>query len=740
MVYEFFARCAGGFESRLATELKKLKAQRVRPLKGGVAFFGTVEDAYRACLWSRVASRVLLIITRVDARDAEELYVGAKSVVWEDHIPLGTSIAVYAHGVNESLRNTQFTAVKVKDAVCDRLRDLRGERPNVEGKRPDIAIDVAIRGERATMAIDLSGEPLHRRGYRKQGEQTEAPLKETLAASIVLESGWQRKAAIGGMFVDPLCGSGTLAIEAAMIAADMAPGIMRDYWGFTRWSGHEEDVWNDLIDEADERLAVGIERMPRIVGGDVDPYAIELSRENAKRAGLADRIDFQVCDAAELGNRCGDEMAASEVSGLVCTNPPYGERLSSEAQLPAVYEALAEGMAAVPEGWTLSVITPDESIDAALGLDPSERKPFFNGPIEAELRLYEVKPSERILLDVLSLDGTARKVAIAEKNSDQFAARFRKVARERIRWARRAGVCSFRLYDADLPDYSVAIDLYEGAGKTAGQLFVHVSEYQAPSEIDPERAQRRFRDVLAIVPCILGISAAQVFSKTRRKDKGGGQYRDAGGRSFKAYTKESGHLLEIDLGGYLDTGLFLDHRITRELVGRMARDKHFLNLFAYTGVATVHAASGGAASTTTIDLSQTYLSWAERNMGLNGYHGRKHRYIRTDVVRWISEERSSTRRYDLIFVDPPTFSNSKSMGKDTWSVQRDHVELLIGVSRLLTPGGKAIFSCNLRSFKPDLESLERYGVKLTDVSAQTIPEDFSRNPKIHHCYIVEHVK
>lgn len=736
---EFFARCASGFEQLLATELKKLKAQRVRPLKGGVAFFGTVEDAYRACLWSRVASRILLIITRADASDADALYEASKSVEWETHIGTNATIAVYAHGMNDALRNTQFTAVKVKDAVCDRLREKRGARPDVESKRPDVAIDVAIRGERATFAIDLSGEPLHRRGYRKDGEQTEAPLKETLAAAVVLESEWRKIAARGGMFIDPLCGSGTLAIEAAMIAADMAPGIMRDYWGFMGWSGHDEETWNRLLDEADDRLAAGLETMPKIIAGDLDAEAVEMSEENAKRAGLLDRIDFKVADVASLGKRCGTVMATAEAPGLVCTNPPYGERLSSEAELPSVYDALATGMEAVPDGWTLAVITPDDSIDTALGLDPFACKPFYNGAIEAQLRLYEVKPSERVVLDVVALDGCERKVAVAEKNSDQFAARFRKVARERIKWARKNRVQCFRLYDADLPDYAVAIDLYEGAPRSDGKLFVHISEYQAPSEIDPERAQRRFRDVLAIVPIILGVPATQVFSKTRRRDKGGGQYRDAGGSSFRAYTLESGHTLEIDLGGYLETGIFLDHRITRQLIGRLASGKNFLNLFAYTGVATVHAAAGGAASTTTVDMSQTYLSWAERNLGLSGYHGRKHRFIRDDAVKWVSKERASSNRYDLIFVDPPTFSNSKSMGKDTWSVQRDHVELLIGVSRLLTPGGKAIFSCNLRSFKPDVEALQRYGVRLNDISAQTIPEDFSRNPKIHRCYIVERI-
>lgn len=734
--YEFFARCASGFEPLLATELKNLKARRVRPLKGGVAFFGTVTDAYRACLWSRVASRVLLVLARIDAHDADALYEGVRSIDWTAHVGEGASIAVYAHGMNENLRNTQFTAVKVKDAVCDFLCDARGTRPDVAPKRPDVSIDVAVRSEKAAVALDLSGEPLHRRGYRKESVQTEAPLKETLAASIVLAAGWEKIARGGGTFVDPMCGSGTLAIEAAMVAADMAPGIMRDYWGFLGWKGHDESAWNALLDEADERLAVGLSTMPRIIGEDIDAASVGIAQENAKRAGLAERVEFFEADAARLG----EHMGSCGETGLVAVNPPYGERLSSEAQLPAVYAALAEGLGAVPDGWTLAVITPDAAIDAALGLVPAQAIKLFNGRIETALRIYEVASPDRVELPVVSLSGEERSVVVAERNSDQFAARFRKVAKERMKWARKNDIACFRLYDADLPDYAVAIDLYLGAGRSTDERFVHISEYEAPSSIDADRALRRYRDVLALVPAILDVDSSHVFSKTRRRDKGGGQYRDARGRSRVAWTKESGYLFEIDLGGYLDTGIFLDHRKTRELVGSMAEGARFLNLFAYTGTASVHAAGGGAASTVTVDLSQTYLSWAERNMKLNGFSGRAHQFVRADVSRWISEERASKRRYDLIFVDPPTFSNSKAMGKDTWSVQRDHVELLIGVSRLLAKGGRAIFSCNLRSFKPDMETLERYGVRLTDITADTIPEDFARNPRIHKCYLVERIE
>lgn len=731
--HEFFARCASGLEKQLAAELKSLKLMRIRPLTGGVAFFGAPEDAYRACLWSRVASRILLVVARIDAPDKDVLYANIRSTDWSQHLTESATLAVHVQGTNDTLRNTQFTAVRVKDAICDQLREKRGVRPDVQQKRPDVLIDVALRNEKATVAIDFSGEALHRRGYREDRKQSEAPLKENLAAGILLASDWENIAHAGGSFIDPLCGSGTLVIEAAMIAADQAPGIMRDYWGFTGWGGFNRTAWENLLDEADERAAKGLATLPHIAGGDIDEACIALAQENAKRAGLANHIEFQVLDAAHLGRL----VLQRKGSGLVATNPPYGERLLSEAQLPALYASLAQGLDMLESGWQLAVITPDESIDITLGLTPFSTLPLFNGKIETMLRRYEIGSSERITLGIVSLSGTEKRIVIAERNSDQFAARFRKTAKERMKWARNNAIHCYRLYDADLPDYAVAIDLYEGAEAFSGQRFVHIAEYQAPSSVDADRARRRFHDVLLIVPELLDLTSDHLASKTRKRDKGGGQYRDAKGNSRIIYTTESNYVLEVDLGGYLDTGIFLDHRMTREMIGTLAKGKRFLNLFAYTGVATVHAAGGGAKSTKTVDLSQTYLAWAKRNMELNGFAGPEHSFVRADVTRWISEERASSRRYDLIFVDPPTFSNSKSMKEASWSVQRDHAELLIGVSRLLTDGGQAVFSCNARSFKPDIDTLTRYGVKLTDITAQTIPEDFSRNQKIHHCYLVE---
>ncbi len=735
---EFFATCAFGLEHLLADELREMKIKRIRPLKGGVAFFGAFRDAYRVCLWSRVASRVLFVLARVDSTDADALYRGVRAIDWAAHLGSGSSLSVHAHGTNDALRNTQFSALKVKDAVCDRLRDERGSRPDVEIERPDVVIDVAIRKNKATVSLDFSGEPLHRRGYRKPGVQTGAPLKESLAAAILLESGWRDVADVGGMFFDPMCGSGTLVIEAAMIAADSAPGIMRDYWGFFGWAGFDSAIWDDLIAEADERLEKGCVDLPRIMGSDIDASAIAIARDNAKRSGLSDYVEFHVGDVADLGDIL--DCAEGSPSGLMSLNPPYGKRLSSHDRLSELYEALSEGVTSLPEGWHLSLITPDAAVDAFLGLKPKRTTSLYNGRIETTLRQYEVARDETMSMEVVSLDGNQVTVDVLEKNSDQFAARFRKVAKQRMKWARKNKVECYRLYDADLPDYVAAIDMYEEVTEESmdddSRSFIHIAEYQPPAEIDPLRAQRRFRDILTLVPALLGVDESRVFSKTRRRDKGGRQYRDARGEARRFVTRESGHLFEVDLGSYLDTGIFLDHRITRSLVGDMAKGKRFLNLFAYTGTATVYAAASGAVQTTTVDLSRTYLDWARRNMTLNGFSGSQHEFVKADVLDWMYREQKSDRRYDVIFVDPPTFSNSKAMGEVTWSVQRDHVALLNGVCHLLAQGGKAVFSCNLRTFRPDLSALSERGIEMRDITSETIPEDFSRNRKVHKCYIV----
>ena len=334
--------------------------------------------------------------------------------------------------------------------------------------------------------------------------------------------------------------------------------------------------------------------------------------------------------------------------------------------------------------------------------------------------------------------GALHELEVHDAGAEQFAARLRKVLKERRKWARKNDIRCYRVYDADLPDFAVAIDFYAGVAQSQGESFAVVAEYQAPKEIDADKAAKRFADVCRVVPMVLGVPKENVFSKQRRAgESAAGQYTHEQGGQRIAYTAEGGYTFELDFGSYLDTGLFLDHRTTRMMVGEMARGKSFLNLFAYTGSATVHAAGGGARSSCTVDMSNTYLARAKRNMEMNGFTGPEHTYVAADCLAWLEAQAADVQaaHYDLIFVDPPTFSNSKSMGERTWDVQRDHVELLTNVAALLEEGGSIVFSNNLRSFKPDYEGLAAAGIACEDITARTIPHDFERNPRIHSCYI-----
>lgn len=766
---EFFASCLSGLEKQLAAELKSLRARSVRPLGGGVAFFGDAECALRVCLWSRLASRITLVVGRVNAGDASLLYEGVRRIAWDEVIAPGASIAVRAHGMNDELRNTHFTELRVKDGVVDCLRERRGERPDVDASDADANIDVRIRDARATISLDLTGESLYRRTYLTPDDGQDAPLECALAAALLAFAGWDAMARGGAALADAACNDGEMLVEAASVACDLAPGLARDRWGFEGWAAFDDEAWGRVLDDADARFerglaavageqaaAAGASDRPdlsrvRFAGLSTSSPAIARARQRVKRAGLRQVVSIEAGGAQEAGalaervsgvaGRLRPRTAEGDGAGasapcFVASSLPSGDRVRSDAQMQADVSAFVRAGQAAPAGSRFATIG-GEGVEDRYGRRAGACIHVGRERVACKVLLFDEAPAPAFTAIVPdSAGGAEHRVSVMEETSQQFADRLRKVAKERRKWARREGVTCYRVYDADLPDYAAAIDVYAGAGQAEGNAYLHIAEYAAPSSIDPGKAQRRFDDILALAPVVLGVRHDHVFSKVRRRDKGGAQYRGAGRRGYVTQVEEAGCLLEVDLAGYLDTGLFLDHRDTRAMVRRMAAGTRFLNLFAYTGAATVQAAAGGAASTCTVDLSQTYLDWARRNMEQNGFDGDEHSFERADAMTWITDCRRSPRRFDLIFVDPPTFSNSKAMGRRTWDVQRDHAELLIGVTRLLAEGGCAVFSCNLRTFKPDLEQLAKYGVDIEDITAQTIPHDFERNPRIHKCYLV----
>ncbi len=734
----FFAPCPRGVEALLADELRRLRVRGVRPQRAGVLFSGSIADAYRVLLWSRLASRVLLSLGDVPATSADELYAGVTAMPWEDHLRATGTLAVDATGVNDALRNTQFTAVKVKDAIADRFRARFARRPSVDTRRPDLRVNVVVRDASARISIDLSGDPLHRRGYREPGTQVAAPMKETLAAAVLEIAGWRDIAQNGGGFLDPMCGSGTLAIEAALMAGGIAPGLTRSQWGFLTWLGHDAEAWERANRKARERREEGLATLPPIAASDYDESALAVARGCIHRAGLEPYITVARRSAALI-------EPPSSVVGLVACNPPYGERLSERAHLPELYSELGGTLRARFDGWTLAVISPDEHLAAGLGMRATRVHELYNGRILAPVSVFGVgsamaapeQPAGRKVDDdrrrgpAAPFDATAAPDAGAQA----FANRLRKMAKHYGQWARRTGVTCYRVYDADLPDYNLAVDIYAGAGVDEGRRFVHLAEYAAPGEVDPERASQRLEWAQAAAAEVLGVEPFHVFVKRRERQRGTAQYERMGKKSITSLVAENGLTFEVNLSDYLDTGLFLDHRDTRAWIRESAAGTRFLNLFAYTGTASVYAADGGAQSTTTVDLSATYLEWAGRNMAHNGFTGAEHERVQADVLRWIDGAIDEGRTYDLIFCDPPTFSNSKRMDT-TWDVQRDHAALIIATAKLLAPQGTLIFSCNRRKFTLETDVLAKAGLEVRDVTRRTIPKDFERVSAIHSCWTV----
>lgn len=853
-LHEFYASCPEGFETALADELRGMGLRRVRPLKGRVAFAGSPADAERACLWSRLASRIFVVLGRFACANTEDLYEAARSIVWERILRAGATIAVTARGTNDELRNSHFAALRVKDALCDRMLEVEGRRPNVDTDDPDARISLTLRGNRASIQLDLSGDPLFKRLPREatrthnarvlrpdyaalacaQGnwretcstaltntkdamgdEDAAAPADGSVLAngsvtadgSALAGSTAERPASTLPVLIDACCAGGGVTLEAASILADRAPGLERRNWGFQSWSEHDAATWRELLDEADRRAELAKGRIARIVATDPSGDAVACARRVLKAAGLADRVIFAQPDL--------DKISRKLMMPACCGGEPRGfvfldTTETAISKMPRVLDLAtslhAGACGADPVRTMLSTmptvaLTRDDLLIRTLG-EPARSLRVMPNNEEAELAVFSaangaitaeeggaavtdsmpaedavesnVAPSPATTLIDLG-DGKPCPVLIPE--SEQFARRLRKVAKLRRKWAQREGVTCYRVYDADLPDYSAAIDLYEGSATTPGRWLV-IAEYAAPREVDPALAEARLLDILTLAPRILQVDPDNVFAKARIRSRGGSQYgkqtggtspssqhgkggKPRGGRGGSAPTnrpsqgagsgtpsdirtrrlpliEEGGLTFAVNFNDYLDTGIFLDHRITRGLVREHARGKRFfLNLFAYTGTATCYAADAGVEETVTVDLSNTYLDWAERNMEQNGFVGPDHHYVRADVMSWIRDMRQTRNRWDLIFCDPPTFSNSSKMGRRTWDVQRDHVELLVGLSRLLSREGEAIFSCNLRTFRPDIEELARAGVVLTDITDETIPEDFARNKKIHHCYLVK---
>lgn len=697
MNYSLFVSCPKGLEYVLEEELRALGMQVVRVSPQGVYGEASLTVVYQLCLWSRIANRVQLVLFSGQASNEQTIHKLCTEFHWQTVFSEDKSIAIEFHGSSEHIRNTMYGGQVVKDGIVDHFRRLNGSRPSVDKEKPQILIHAYLKNDNITVSFDLTGYSLHQRGYRSKTGV--APLKENVAAALLIRAKWPELAAKGYGLHDPFCGSGTIVIEAAMMAAHIAPGLLRHDQSLQYWAQHHASLWDKLRSQALELVKP---LSVKLVGTDSDSKSIAMARSNAERAGVLPLVEFNALPVKDCQPLVG--------TGLLVCNPPYGERLGDTTQLIPIYQQLGNALHTHFQGWQAAVLTSNPVLAKAMGLRSNKQYTIYNGALECKLYCLDISAGNE-------LKGTGS--SNLSPNAQMLLNRLEKNYTHLKKWAKTNDISCYRVYDADLPEYAYAIDIYNE--------YAVLQEYAAPSSIPVHVAEKRSLEVMQVVPRALGFDSDKLIVKQRKQQKGTDQYQKMDQTRHTMTVIEGKVKLKVNLYDYLDTGLFLDHRPMRLRFAKLKPGTRFLNCFCYTASASVHAAVAGAI-TTNVDLSNTYLRWAEDNFRLNHLDLSKHHFIQFDCREWL---RVSRERFDVIFLDPPSFSNSKRM-TDTLDIQRDHSGLIQSAMRLLNPDGVLYFSTNFRQFKLDLALQESYSVQ--DISSQTIDQDFKRNSKIHHCF------
>ena len=733
------ATTAFGVESLTVQELAQLgcEARVLRP--GRVSFVGDERALCRANLWLRTAERVVVLVGSFRAEDFGQLFDGTKALPWEDWIPAEGAFPVRGRSHKSQLSSVPACQRIVNKAIAERLLEAHGVTELPESGALH-GIEVELFEDMAYLLLDTSGAGLHKRGYRTS--VATGQLRETLAAALVVLSVWNRERPL----IDPFCGTGTIAIEAALIGRNKAPGLDRTFVS-EQWAAISPEAWRKAREEAREAILPPLDQ--RIVATDMNAKSLELARNHARRAGVEEDIHFQ--------QRTFEELSSSRSYGCVICNPPYGLKVGTEAETLALYQNLPTVLRGLPT-WSHYVLTARSDFERLIGQQATRRRKLYNGQIECTYYQFlgpkpphmvkrprpapedvseetpaateSQSPSDAAPPRPASAERAPKPKAKpvfgglreeAERQSREFAARLANRARHLRRWPTRRGITCYRLYDRDVPDVPLVVDRLEDA--------LHIAEYRRPHDRTPAEHADWLDLMVATAAKVLEVDPQRVFLKRRETQSGTAQYGKFEDRGILLEAHEGGLRFELNLSDYLDTGLFLDHRLTRSMVRNEAAGKRVLNLFGYTGAFTVYAIAGGAASTTTVDLSPNTIEWARRNLKLNGYDSTAHRLVVSDARSYVASLPSHPQ-FDLAVVDPPTFSNSKRVDDD-WDVQQHYAELLEALALRLSDGGVVYFSTNFRRFKFDQTLLPSYTAR--EITRQTVPEDF-RNQRIHRCW------
>lgn len=726
----FFVTSAQNQNDIISEEASKAGCTSIKPFPGGVEFTADLKAAYTFCITTRVATRVLLGLYEEDGiESSDDLYAASANIPWEDWVnPSLTFSVTETVKHTEWLHNSHFAAIRLKDAIVDRIRSkFNQERPVVDTENPDVTFHIHLDDGHLYWYVDFSGRALYKRGYRR-GE-TEAVLAEYLASAVLYRSDWRRAMAADPtkvpVLLDPFCGSGTLAIEAALAATDTAPGIVTPgrTFAFQKLPIHDEKIWQGCLDEAKAKAEEGRKKDIHIYAWDIDKKAVNIAKGNAKAAGMDSFISFGVQDFTDITK---DDVPSSE--GYIVTDPPYGIRMDTDEPIELLYRKMGEQFSNLFGGWHISVLCGDQRLLSYIDMKPDRTNTISNGGIPCQLAHYYVfNEQERADMTAKAIQRKAERLAAPLSPGAQMAYNRLKKNLDALnpRMAEQ-GVTCYRIYDADMPEYSAAIDMYE-------KTYISLQEYEAPPEIPEEDVKRRLDELVDATERATGIDRERIYVKQRSIQSGKSQYIKFADTSKYYIVHENGGSYLVNFTDYLDTGLFLDHRPIRAKIAELSSGKRFLNLFCYTGSATVQAAKGGAISTVSVDSSSTYLDWAQQNMRLNGFTGMNHFFYRSDCMQFLYD---TYDRYDVIFCDPPTYSNSKN--RSSFELQRDHVDLLKAAMMHLDMQGVLIFSGNYRKFTLAPFLYDDYDIE--DITRETIGDDFSRDPKIHFCYTIRKKK
>lgn len=726
---DLIAACAFGLEAVVVRELEGL-GHDAKPISTGrVLFRGDAAAVARANIHLRTADRVLIRIGHFPAPDFEALFEGVKSLPWERWITPDMTFPVAGRSVKSQLSSVPACQRAAKRAIVDRL--LAAHRvATLPETGPRAQVEIALLDNTASLTIDTSGDGLHKRGYRPL--VGEAALKETLAAGLVLLSGWRPQRPL----VDPFCGTGTIAIEAAMIARGIAPGVHRSF-DAESWPALSADVWRDAR-EAAQAAATG--RLSYAVhASDIDERALSLARRHAAAAGVERDIHFK--------RQPFEALSSKAEYGVIITNPPYGVRLGDEAEVERLYRTFPMVLRGLPT-WSFHILTARQDLETLVGQRATRRRKLFNAQIECTYFTFfgprpprdgESTPPAADTLAPSAEEGDAPTPeptapvtgaspafgGLRERDLREirdFEACLSKNTRHLRKWPAR-GITCYRLYDREQVDVPLIIDRYEE--------WIHASEYEREHSRTLAQQADWYDAVRAAIARACDTPPDRIIIKEKRRQRGLSQHEKHAEERRTMIAREGGLRFEVNLTEYTDVGLFLDHRQTRAMVREGAAGARFLNLFCYTGSFTVYAAAGGAAGTTSVDLSNTYLDWAQRNLSLNGFWPGTHRLIKSDVIEFLAAHPRGPH-YDLVVVDPPTFSNSSSTEED-WEVAQGHTALFERLFPLLAPGATVYFSNNYRRFKLDEDVFARHNARVIEITKRTIPPDY-RDQRIHRCW------